>query len=264
MSALGDFIKTNAAKNAGDIPGQIGIGASLVQLVAGTDKLKALKDLLINTIAATALWDLTMSRALKGMQKGLQSVLHDTGSLDQALRKLSQIQGLEKVFSPLVGGAEAAKQKVAELVNFAASRNLKLDSVAEAARSLTIMTRGAYDSAKALDVINDSAAATGNNLVDTADAVGGFYTALRDGQPIDGAAESLRDMGLISQSTADKLENLQKNGAGAGQIFDALTASMQSSKGGAAAIAGNIDQVNQAFDLAKKNLQEKFASPFTS
>ncbi len=262
MAAFKDFIKKNVAQNVANPLDGAGIAFDIANLVTAENKLKAIGQLLKDLILFKPLLQIGLAGAFTAMSKSIRALLHDTGSLDAALRKLAQIQGMQRMFAPLVGGAEAAKKKVAELVNFAASKNLKLGDVGEAARSLEVMTRGAYSGAKALETIGDSAAASGNGLVGMADAVGTFYATLRGGGPIGGAAEQLREMGAISSATADELAQLQENGASNAQVFAALTSALEQAKGGMQSMAGEVDAVNAAFEAAGTNLQEKFASPF--
>src|SRR5436190_4926529 len=258
---LGEFIRKNASESLTGKTGKAFIAFDVVNLVTSEKKIKSIwqlfKDLvLLKPIIAAGFLSLFL-----GMSKAVRSLVHDTGSLEAALKKLTQIQGLQKMFTGMVGGAEAAKLKVAELVNFAATRNIKLGDAAEATRSLELMTKGAFSTVKALDVINDTAKATGNGVVEMADAVGAFHAALQEGG-IESATESLRQMGAINDNTAESLIRLQKNGATTGQIFDALTDSFNQFNGGASDATESIDGVNEAFEKAAVNLQSKFGSPF--
>lgn len=264
MAALGDFIKKNASESASGKIGKGFIAFDVANLVTSENKLKSiwqlLKDLiLLRPVLAAGFVGLFLS-----MGKSIRSLVHDTGSLEAALKKLSQIQGLQRMFTGILGGAAAAKLKVAELVNFAATRNIKLGDAAEASRSLTLMTKNGFSGAKALDVVNDAAKATNNTITGLADTVGEFSTALREGDSIQSATDNLRQMGVINDTTAASFIRLQQNGATADQIFGALTTSLKQFEGGARDAAGSIDGINEAREKAAANLQEKFGSPFAA
>jgi len=236
--------------------------AAIAEIATADNKLKAVW----NTLKAILTMKVMMAgfglAVFGGMSKSIKTLLKDTGSLDQMLRKLSQIQGLRTMFTPLVGGAEAAKKKVAELTNFAARFGKTLGDVGESARSLSIMTRGAFSGSDAMKKIGDAAAATGNDMVGLSDTVGQLYATLRDGGSIAGSVEQLRQMGVVSQGTADSLVTLQENGASATEVFNAATSALDGFAGGMDAAKKSVEGVNKAYAAAVENLQEKFASPF--
>lgn len=267
MAALEDFIKKNVKASVGENLkdakfGKAFIAFDIANLVAGENKLRSIGRLLRDLLLITPVIGAGFAGLFLAMGKSIRSLVHDTGSLEAALKKLSQIQGLQRMFAPLLGGIAAAKMKVAELVNFASSRKISLGDAADASRSLLLMTNGLFSNAQALDLVTDTAKGTNNSIVAVADTVGQFSNQLRNGESISGTTEQLRQMGIVSDSTADQLTQLQKNGASASQIFGALTASMAQFHGSAEAAAGDIDNVNAAYEAAAADLQEKFASPF--
>lgn len=262
MAGVYDFLKKNASEAAGDKIGKGFLLFDIANLAGSENKLKGILKIVKDLVLYPAVMKLGFIGLFTAMSKSVRALVTDTGSLEQMLKKLSQIQGLRSAFAPLVGGAEAAKKKVAELVNFASSRKLDLGDTATAAKELLVMTRGAFSSNDALDVLNDTAKATGNSFVGVASAVGQVGAQLRGGQAISSSVEELRQMGVISDATADSLNDLQSSGQDANVIFTTLTQSLRQFKGGAQEAQGDIEQVNKAFELAQANLQEKFASPF--
>jgi len=260
--ALEDFIKKNAAASTKGKIGKGIIAFDVANLITAEDKLKALLRLFRDLILMKPVLQTAFAGLFLGMGKSIRALVHDTGSLETALKKLMQIQGLQRMFAPLVGGAAAAKLKVAELVNFAASKNLKLGDVGEAERSLMLMTRGSFSGAAALSTVNDAAQATGNSFTDMADAVGEFSDTLLSGGSIAAATEQLRQMGVVTEADARSMVQLQENSASAGQVFGALTNSLERFSGGAKSAAEDIDNINAAYEAAAANLQNKFASPF--
>lgn len=234
----------------------------LVSLAKGEDKLKSLKNLILNIAFGTQVLQYAMSKAWGGMSKGLKSVLHSTGSLQAALSKLEKAQGLEKIFTPLVGGAAAARTEVAKLINLAASKDMKFDSVADAASNMRTLSRGAIGSAEDLDVLIDLSKATGASLDALGSSVAGVSQAMQSGESIERYVESLREAGGITDVAARSLITLQQNGGTAAQVMDALGESMKSVTASAAGAAETLDEVNRAYELTQERIKESAGSPW--
>ena len=187
-NAYSDFMKKFAAKNAvsktmaynvegtwGKVFG-VGIVAGIMKADGALGKLRAgLTGLLSLALPFNRVLGLGL---FKGMKTGIQAVLRDTGSLEAALNRLTQIQGLQRVFAPLVGGIDAAKRKVAELVSFQSKSPFTLGDVGAGAKTLQTGTRGAFSGTKDLATVGDAAAASGNTFADASEAVTSFYESL--------------------------------------------------------------------------------------
>lgn len=262
MAALKDFIQKNFTDQVSGKVGGIFAASAIVEIATADNKLKQFFKTLKDIVLFRATFAAFGASLFGSMGKSIKSIIADTGSLQAALSKLRKIQGLQDTFKPLVGGADAAKKAVAGLVNLAASKNLRFEEIGEAARSLQIMTRGAFAGVGALSQINDIAKGTGNSIGTITDAVGGFSAALRSGGGIDSSVESLRQLGVVTGPAADELLKLKENGASAGQIFSKFKDDIEDFKGSADEATGSLDEVNKAYELASANLQEKFASPF--
>ncbi|MGB8170987.1 MAG: hypothetical protein WCF18_26020, partial [Chthoniobacteraceae bacterium] len=239
------------------------LALSIAEIAQADNKLKAV----VKTLAAMVVQGLLMKAMFAGafssMSKSIRALVRDTGSLQAALDRLKTIQALQRSFAPFVGGIKAAKLKVAELVNFAARNNLKLEGVAQAERSLQDLTHGAFAGEEALQLLADAGAATGNTLEDAADGVGRFIADLREGKPIDDAAEGLRSMGLLSEGAARHLVELAQGGATTTEVLDALKATLAESKGALAGMQGELKAVEDRYNSAAQALKQKFGAPFT-
>lgn len=261
-AGLQDFIKKNVTENTSGRATQGFLLFDIANLASSEHKLKSIVTILRDLVASKAVQGGFFAGLFLAMGRSIRALVHDTGSLEQALKKLGQIEALKNVFTPLVGGAEAAKRKVAELVNFAATKKLKLGDVGEAARNLQTSTQGGFAGPKALEAIADAAASTGNSIIGVSSAVGELSQQLQSGASIKGTVEQMKELGLVSDSDADKLVSLQESGADANTVFIQFTNSLEKFHGPAKAAADDIDSVNQAYENAAANLQEKFASPF--
>jgi hypothetical protein len=254
-------------ENTAGVSGKAFLGLGIADIATSNNKLKATLGLIRDILLQNQLMQVAFIAGYRAMNKGVQSLLHDTGSLDAMLRKLANIRGLEKSLAPFVGGINAAKSRVAELVVLAAQSkgNFRFEEFGAAAQSLTVFTRGAYSSAEAINVVADAAAATNNSLTGTAGAVGDFYSALRSGQGIDAATESMRQMGLITQQDADYFDKLSASGADAARIATEMQMALARHKGGQekAGKSNSPEDVNAAREKAVQGAKEAFAAPFT-
>src|SRR6266446_3721711 len=132
---------------------------------------------LLNTLKQFVLFNsklfipISFITAWLGLSKTVKSILHDTGSLDAALRRMASIQAFQRTFAPLLGGISAAKQRVAELIQISSKGPFRFEQMAGASRSLEVLTRGTFSGSEALNKIGNAAAASGNSIEDTAGAV---------------------------------------------------------------------------------------------
>jgi len=245
----GAFIKQNL-KAPGLVGGAI-IGATAIAgLAQGESKLKTIATALKDVVLWTASWNLMLSRLFVSFGSGIRSVLAGTGSIEAALRKLSSMQELQKVFTPLAGGAEAAKVKVAALVNLAASKHLNFESVANAAKNMHILSDGAAGSVEDLNRLASVSKVTGISIGELGNAVGSL------------SIDSLKNMGAISATAAASLEQLQQNGGSTSQVMNQLASALDavaaSGKGAKDSLAG----VNAKYASVVEQMKTAVGSPW--
>lgn len=263
-NAIAQFLKANAkfAYGGGLLMG--GLGAAFTagdfnkRMKEGDSAFKALiktaKDFLLIRVALVG--------TFTAVGAAVRSLVKDTGSLDAAIKRLSEIQRFQRVFTPLVGGAREARRHVAELLNFANSTPFKFESVAEADKNLRGLTRGAFAGTGALRTIGDAAAASGNGIAESAAAVGDFYTALHNGEPINRAVEQLRQMGLVSSLTAQHLDRLAQAGSSSIDMATNLTKALEESRGGMSSYARDLEAVSTAHEKAVESAKAAFGKGF--
>ena len=225
----GAFIKQNLG-DVGKVGGVIIGATAIAQMASGESKIKAIGNAIKEAILWTASWNLTLSRLFVSFGSGIRSVLAGTGSIEAALRKLSSMQELQKVFTPLAGGAEAAKVKVAALVNLAASKHLNFENVANAAKNMHILSDGAAGSVEDINRLASVSKVTGISIGELGNAVGSL------------SIDSLKNMGAISATAAASLEQLQQNGGSTSQVMNQLASALDavaaSGKGAEDSLAG--------------------------
>lgn len=257
-SALDNFYKQQVAGPLN----KVFLAGYIRDIATAENKWKAVFSVIKDIALFRVIWPVALLAGFTSMGKAIRSILHDTGSLDAALRRLQSIQGLQRVFTPLLGGLSAAKQRVAELVAFTdRNRLFPLEETAEASRKLEVFTRGTYSGSQALGEIQLASVQSGQGIADVADAVGHFYADLREGQPIDSAAESLRQMGVISQETAKRLVHLQQAGASVQDLMGDLRTTIGTAQPEGA--GDDLATVQRRHEEAGTRLQEAFGKPFT-
>jgi hypothetical protein len=171
-----------------------------------------------------------------------------------ALRASAQARGLETQFKIIMGSAEMARKKVAELSKEAARSPFSFAALGKAAINLQVLSNGAYASSRALKQVQDVAIATGAPVDAVAAAMGDLVGSLnRGGDGASNAASQLAAMGAISQATAQKVDALAKAGAPAGEAMRLVEADTVRASGAAAEFSNTLQGLQQQLE----NLQNK-------
>jgi hypothetical protein len=130
---------------------------------------------------------------------------------------LSTAREAEKVevqFKTLLGSAELAKKRYAELAAFAASTPFQLAGVANASKILETLTKGTLSTGPGLRLVGDAAAIAGVQFDELAVTVGRAFSGLQSNRAIGESLSRLQELGLISGEARTKIEELQKVASG--------------------------------------------------
>lgn len=160
--------------------------------------------------------------ALAGIAAAVGGVMGLNAAIQQSVRFNAQLEQQAVAFKTLLGNAEAASRRMGELARFAAQTPFELPEIVQASKVLQSLTNGALASGEGLRLVGDAAAATGRPLEEVAMWVGRLYAGLQSGTPVGEATVRLLEMGLISGTTARKLNELAESGEGAGQAMTIL------------------------------------------
>jgi len=134
----------------------------------------------------------------------------------------ASLETAELQFQTLLGSADEARAKVAELFQFAAKTPFEAGPIIEASRQLQIFGGDALNTEQNLRRIGDAAAAVGQPIEQVAFWVGRANEAIQSGRPFGEAALRLQEMGVITGDTRNRMEELSAQGASADQIFAVL------------------------------------------
>jgi len=126
----------------------------------------------------------------------------------------------------LLGSTERADAKLRELQAFAATTPFEFPGVQKASLLLQTFGGDALNTAANLTLIGDVAAGVNQPFEDVAMWTARMYDAFKSGQPFGEASARLQEMGAMSGETRLKLEQMQKAGASAEQMWAAFSGSM--------------------------------------
>ena len=131
----------------------------------------------------------------------------------------AEMEKYQVQFSVLLGSMDSAKDRMRELAKFAAETPFELPEVVAASKQLQVMGGTAMATGRVLKMVGDMASASGASYQEVAMWVGRLYSSLKAGRPFGEAAQRLQELGLISGDARNKLEELQKAGAGGAQMW---------------------------------------------
>lgn len=164
----------------------------------------------------------SLKGALAGIAAAVGGVMGLNAAIQQSVRFNAQLEQQAVAFKTLLGNAEAASRRMGELARFAAQTPFELPEIVQASKVLQSLTNGALASGEGLRLVGDATAATGRPLEEVAMWVGRLYAGLQSGTPVGEATVRLLEMGLISGTTARKLNDLAESGQGAGEAMTIL------------------------------------------
>ena len=116
-------------------------------------------------------------------------------------------------FEVLLGSAEAAKEHVKSLFDFAAKTPYETEPIIKASRLLLTLGGTALGTAENLRMVGDTAAIAGRGIDEVAFWVGRAYSMIKAGKPFGESAMRLQEMGALSSEARNRLEALQETGA---------------------------------------------------
>lgn len=257
--ALLAFLKKNAKFMYGTgILGAAFVASDIKKVSDADNKFSALlrifKDFLTVRIGLVALFT--------GVSTAMKNLVRDSGSLEAALKKLSLMQVISRQFQGFVGSLDAARKRISEMETLSKRGPFRFEELLEANKALEVFTRGAFSSVEATQEVGQAAIATGNNVADVARAVGAFYDNLRSGQPVAQTADQLRQMGVITQETAEHLESMARSGEDATSVFAELRSAMAITGQSAKGYGDELEAVNLQHEQLVEEMKQKFGAPF--
>lgn len=163
--------------------------------------------------------------------------------IGKAIGKAAEMEGFETQFETLLGSAEKAKARMAELAEFGAKTPFNLPEVVNASKILQTMTGDALSTGKGLELVGDVAAATNTPFSELAVTMGRLYDGLNNGRPVGEALSRLQEIGAISGKVRGEIEKLSGGGGGA-SVANASKAQFETILGSGAAAEKRLKDIN--------------------
>lgn len=161
--------------------------------------------------------------------KGLHAVW---GEAQAAVGEAANRETMTTAFVPLLGSAKAAKDRMAELADFAAHTPFQLPEIAAASRTLETLTDGALATGQGLTLVGDVASGTNTPLEELGVTIGRLYSGLDSGRPVGEAMQRLQEIGAITPEVRAKLERLQAEGKKGSEVWQVAAEDMARFSGG--------------------------------
>lgn len=165
--------------------------------------------------------------AAVGVVAALGALAIAAGAVGAGVKKAAAMEDATMGFAILLGSIEKARDRMEELSKFAAETPFELPEVVAASRVLQVFTDGALASGKGLKLVGDAAVIANRGYDEVAQSVGRMYSALKNGTPMGEAAQSLRQMGLLTGPLQTKLEYLQSTGKKGEEVWNVYAKSLE-------------------------------------
>lgn len=144
----------------------------------------------------------------------------------------SQFENYETQFQTLLGSVSAAKKRISELAEFGIKTPYELPEIVHASRLLQVFGGTALATGKNLEIIGDTAASVNANFGEVAMWTGRMYSAMKSGRPFGEASMRMQELGILSGTVRNKLEQMQKSGVSGAEIWKYYSDTLQKNFGG--------------------------------
>ena len=161
--------------------------------------------------------------------KGISTAFREARA---AVGEAANRETMETAFVPLLGSAKAARERMAELADFAAHTPFQLPGIAAASRTLESLTDGALSTGDGLRLVGDAASAQTTPIEEMAVTIGRLYSGLDSGRPVGEAMQRLQELGAISPDVRAKLEKLQAEGKKGSEVWQVAAEELARFSGG--------------------------------
>ena len=166
---------------------------------------------------------------------------------DAAIGMNSTLEKSTLQFTTLMGDSDRARAHVADLFEIAKKTPFETGPIIQASMALQVAGGAALNTKGHIIMLGDAAAATGAPIDELSRWTGRLYAALQGGKPFGEATENLRRLMVMSPQTSQKLEDMQKAGKSASEIFAVFTGDLGRFSGAMEKQAGTWEGVTSTF-----------------
>lgn len=180
--------------------------------------------------------------------------------LKQIFDPAIELQTMETQLAVLLGSVAKAKERLADLEQFAASTPFELPGIVQASRTLEVFTKGALSQGDALRMVGDAASASNQPIEELAVWFGRLYDGLQSGRPVGEALMRLQELAVISGEARGKIEDLQKAGAAGDAVWGVVTSALEKYAGMTERVsqttAGRLSTLRDNWRMVRKEVGE--------
>lgn len=203
-----------------------------------------------------------LTGAFFGLTGAIRKGIRESGILQSALEKVGTTKMLTNQFTQFLGNVDAARRRVGELYQFVANSKFNLGEVANASKVLTILSNGSLGGQHSLEMLGAISKSTDTDLQELSVTVAQLNSQIRRGENISGSVQSLKDMGVLSESTADHINNLSKSGASSSTIWGAVSTELDNAAAAAKNASPSMEVLEDRATKARNAMAAKFGEPF--
>lgn len=161
-----------------------------------------------------------------GINQGLELLKGAWDILSKPIDVAGEFERYNVQFEVLLGSVDAAEQRIDELAKFAAKTPFEFPEIIRASKQLEVMTGGAIATGDSLKLLGDVSAGVGAPIDELSVWFGRLYDAIQSGRPMGEAMMRLQELGAISGEARGEIEEMQKQGKSADEIWQHFTDSM--------------------------------------
>jgi hypothetical protein len=229
-----------------------------------------LKGLRINGLASSGMFKLLVS-AINPVTLALGLATLTYKAFSAAVRAVSAAIGDAVVFQKhtfdlkaLEGSYAAARQTMLALTEGkqAVDAEFGTDAVVKAYKNLHTYSNGALASANMVNLLGNRAKHTGKSIEEMSEIAGKAWQAISQGNGLGMAKEQLMSGMRIDASVIKELEDMQKAGASAGDVWLRLRDELEKTGNTIAASGDSIDAMNKRIADAKGTISTAFGEMF--
>ena len=147
-------------------------------------------------------------------------------AIDAGIGMNAMLETTTLQFETLIGDADAAEAHVRSLFDFAKRTPFESGPIIQASKMLRTFGGDALDTMENLTLIGDAAAATGAPINELGMWTGRLYAQLQAGRPFGEAAQRLTELAVLTPKARLAMEDLQKSGGSAREIFELFEGSL--------------------------------------
>ena len=170
------------------------------------------------------------------------------------VRNVFQYEAIQEQFAVLMKDSDAAKKRVAELAELAKQSPFSLTDYTQAAKTLYAVGNEALGTNKMIQMVGDSAAAMGVNMLQGSIWVARLYNSLKSGSGVGTTGDDMMRAGMLTAENYAKLVNGSRKGVPFAELWDIALKDLSRFEGGMDRLAktgtGNFMKLRDNIHLA--------------